>query len=1023
MLRIFAIASGMCLNPFYKISWITYCFLRLFIWKVVVPVLALIVSTETRLHLLRVIEAVLQEVKLMRKDLFFKLHSIVLRQVQDVNQPTVLISEHEELKMSVMHCLKYLFLSALSDVIESIYTRDNSLRLSESFFLCVSIAKSEKYSALRIAAIDTLMTLSYVHDEADASDVVLRGQVADVVMLYLPGVVRGMLDIAEGSETQNHKVTLMAIRALGRVISLVMEDSPSQNSEPMLPMPITTSVVSPDPLGMQLKFNGQDEKEKYLQITRSVDWLKAASEKLSNPLKNLSNLTQHSHHKVRRELLTTVSLLITKCTKNLSENIPDLVDVVITLSEDDEDSVREPAKTCLNEINQTIICNLKMRLITGMLEENFYRLLTKLPRIMRRSESAAQLSYLNQLTGYLRTFGEERLPKIMTSMAHLRRLLLALIYVIELDCREVSILDENQITTIEDTTHLSTTSWIKFKFILDSIVRDKLIGVCKLLGGLGDVDILIDSIIQLMSDMPHYQKELTLLLNWTCMAQNPALKTLYPQVINHYIDDELWYLPIEIRDENTLSQVQSNIVQSCLLIEGLGIFASIMREDYQQLLLKTLYLIIERAGNKNRLISSIGLRTLEQLAKSQGYSDITNFLRDNVDYISYHVTVKLRRLERNLGVLDVVTIVMKYSTLDFLPCLKEIVAEALGQLKVAPERSNSHSILRVLHTFILCIRRQVCEHQVRQDKVTTSENIVERVIHALVEHHEAKQVDKLLDDDSEVDLDDGRPEEDSVYTHLGEDPEERKIPSHIKLVEDVMKCSLHFVPSRKIPETLIAMEILQGGLDILRPWTDQLLPIVHLLWHPLVDRFKESNVLIINRAWQLLFTVVQTSEDFVRARTLDKVSPAVAKFLEISGKESYGKDSKNAYKFTQMFKLQRMILSQLGSMARYLKLRERELWQLLDMTEIYLHLHQHPVLQECCLNLYKTVFHYNEEIVWVKCLSLWNSSGKKHSSDTVPAEADFNGVENDSTQGFYGKNAAIVLKYIHEETRRESRVL
>lgn len=121
----------------------------------------------------------------------------------------IVIAENEELKLIVMHCLKHLFLSASSDVIESIYTRNNSLRLSESFFLSLSIAKSEKYSTLRIAAIETLMTMSHIHDEADATDIVLRSQVAAIVMLYLPGIVRGMLDIAEGSDTQNHKVTLV----------------------------------------------------------------------------------------------------------------------------------------------------------------------------------------------------------------------------------------------------------------------------------------------------------------------------------------------------------------------------------------------------------------------------------------------------------------------------------------------------------------------------------------------------------------------------------------------------------------------------------------------------------------------------------------------------------------------------------------------------------------------------------------------------------------------------------------------
>lgn len=43
-------------------------------------------------------------------------------------------------------------------------------------------------------------------------------------------------------------------------------------------------------------------------------------------------------------------------------------------------------------------------------------------------------------------------------------------------------------------------------------------------------------------------------------------------------------------------QAQSNIVQCCLLIEGLGLIAQNLQYDYDKYLLKTLYLIIERAG-------------------------------------------------------------------------------------------------------------------------------------------------------------------------------------------------------------------------------------------------------------------------------------------------------------------------------------------------------------------------------------------------------------------------------------------
>lgn len=61
----------------------------------------------------------------------------------------------------------------------------------------------------RLAAIEALMTLSQVHDEADPSDTVLRSQVADIVMLFLPGIAHGLHQIALGNDLQNHKVTMV----------------------------------------------------------------------------------------------------------------------------------------------------------------------------------------------------------------------------------------------------------------------------------------------------------------------------------------------------------------------------------------------------------------------------------------------------------------------------------------------------------------------------------------------------------------------------------------------------------------------------------------------------------------------------------------------------------------------------------------------------------------------------------------------------------------------------------------------
>lgn len=53
------------------------------------------------------------------------------------------------------------------------------------------------------------MALCKIDDETDRSDIILQDQVADVIMLFLPGVVSGLQEIAIGNEVQGHKLTMV----------------------------------------------------------------------------------------------------------------------------------------------------------------------------------------------------------------------------------------------------------------------------------------------------------------------------------------------------------------------------------------------------------------------------------------------------------------------------------------------------------------------------------------------------------------------------------------------------------------------------------------------------------------------------------------------------------------------------------------------------------------------------------------------------------------------------------------------
>lgn len=84
-------------------------------------------------------------------------------------------------------------------------------------------------------------------------------------------------------------------------------------------------------------------------------------------------------------------------------------------------------------------------------------------------------------------------------------------------------------------------------------------------------------------------------------VEDSSILHLSKQIVDFYTMQEIWYLPIEVTEDTSLVEAQSNIVQCCLLIEGLGHIATKLKLDYDTYLLKTLYLILERAGTLYKL--------------------------------------------------------------------------------------------------------------------------------------------------------------------------------------------------------------------------------------------------------------------------------------------------------------------------------------------------------------------------------------------------------------------------------------
>lgn len=145
------------------------------------------------------------------------------------------------------------------------------------------------------------------------------------------------------------------------------------------------------------------------------------------------------------------------------------------------------------------------------------------------------------------------------------------------------------------------------------------------------------------------------------------------------------------------------------------------------------------------------MRTLENVAETQQHKTIGDLLRANVDYFSYHIIMKLRQINRNPGVFDVIKVVMKYSRMDFLPHLKGIVEDVLKQLSTPYRQKDTDLFLKIFHTFIICIKTLINwnDTKVSKEDVRVTSNSSETIILSLLEYYNAKKIDEKIEDDFE----------------------------------------------------------------------------------------------------------------------------------------------------------------------------------------------------------------------------------------------------------------------------------
>ncbi|KAL0157594.1 hypothetical protein M9458_045670, partial [Cirrhinus mrigala] len=640
------------------------------------------------------------------RDLFSEL-CLCLCSPKDPGKPA---KTSEEIKLAVLRCLVALMHSAYGDIVFKLYEPSMLPGLGAAVSLLLALAEHEKARGVQTASLKCLLSLfqqcncEEEHIEPGQDERYLLGR---TLATFLPGISQALSHIISGDLRQGHAVTVKAMRVWYKAVGLVMADEQLQK---------TDNDVAAGDLGRIAE----------LVVKRTPSWRKATSQRLAMVLQKIISCTSaHPHWRVRLELVNLSHFLLSQCSQSVGECVGPLLEALVGAINDEEPEVKDRCSAALDEVAQ------KGQDFTDILSENLHNLVSSLPRLMRTSDDQRKLFVLNVFLGYLKILGP-KVDVVLTSAVHLERISKALMQVMELDVTDVKIIEERALTSSTDLRpglHQIPSQRKYFLYFTDDKIFSALRKICRMLGYYGNLYLLVDRFMELYKESLVYRKQAALVLNEVvvgaagigvemdssridCFGTNQDdLKSSIMSIIEEYISLSNWHLPtvseaLEGKLESTTSlfpnnleqnslqllpasktptlhQLNSNIWQICIQLEGIGGFALALGIDFRLLLMTSLYPVLEKAGDESLLVSQAAFSAMCDLCKACDYSSPKELVIKNSDYLLNDVSLNLTRPSIHPHAPRVLAVMFTHSDASLLPLVADVVQDVLTALDLS----------------------------------------------------------------------------------------------------------------------------------------------------------------------------------------------------------------------------------------------------------------------------------------------------------------------------------------------------
>ncbi|XP_040913982.1 TELO2-interacting protein 1 homolog isoform X2 [Toxotes jaculatrix] len=463
---------------------------------------------------------------------------------------------------------------------------------------------------------------------------------------------------------------------------------------------------------------------------------------------------------------------------------------------------------------------------------------------------------------------------------------------------------------------------------------------------------------------------------------------------------------------STIHQLNSNIWQLCIQLEGIAYFSQALGLDFRPLLMTSLYPVLEKAGEETLLVSQTALGSMWDISKACGYLSLKELINENSDYLLNDISLNLQRLSQHPQAPRVLTVMLTHSDRSLLPLVGDIVQDVLMALDLSYDHTAA-LFCSVLHVLVKALARWFPSNCNRTSKSpipkqTSTDQEVLNIRQFLLDYRKQKDLAEgigIEEDDTE-DLVPPPTEGEDVEDIDGPDVK-AELPSHLSITKDVMERCIHLLSNPSLRLRLKVLDVLELCVCVLSEKENELLPMAHRCWPALLQRLTADDPLAVLRAFRVLCTLGETCGDFLRRRVskevLPKLSSSLARQAPISAKAG------PVYPHTVAYKLQLAVLQGLGSLCQRLDLGEADLDAVCEACLPYLSSRQPIRLQEACLSVFRHLIQVDPDAFWFTLNELHcPSSYVPPHPDLQPVQLNGMGRPTDE----YSDN---VLKLLREE--------